>query len=118
MSIHSRRSKIPEKNPGNRRLAPRLNSPFMVSYQLQGQSMETRMALNISATGARLVLRGATPAIGSKLLVELESDLTLRGRTVWEHPMEAGECRVAGVVFEPITHNQRKALRGWLEARS
>lgn len=92
----------------NRRSAPRLNRQFGIRYQATGEAEAESVALNISATGARILLHGATawPA----LTLDLGENLRLQAQTVWEHPLEGGHGRIVGVQFSPLGAEQQDAL--------
>lgn len=98
----------------NRRRARRVNQMVPVRYRMSGEPVETSYALNISQTGARVVLRGATSSFRNDMTLELSNQVDVLARTVWEQPMPGGHCRIAGVTFEGMLPSQRKALQGLL----
>ena len=106
----------------NRRRAPRVNRPLNIRYRLGGQ-VETSVAINISQSGARLVLRSpggssrpqGEPGKKELVLLEIEGKVDVLARIVWADRMPGGQCSIAGVTFEPMGPAQRAALQGVLQ---
>ncbi len=96
----------------NRRNARRISRLLNIRYVHQGGSIQAGSALDISETGARLVL-DENESFPQELTVEFEGKLAMLARTVWEQPV-AGKKRVVGVVFEGIHWGQRVALEDYL----
>ena len=65
--------------------------------------------INVSSSGARLLLRGEAPETMSLTLGE---DLEVRARRVWSQSI--GKCQVAGVQFEDVSLGQRARLESFL----
>lgn len=113
--IQSQRQEIPEGlDVDNRRRAHRVNRQVDIRYRIAGESLNQSVALNLSQTGARIVLRGASGPDPSMSL-EIDRQVDLQARTVWEHALPGGQCRVAGVVFESVGPLQNAALAKLLE---
>ena len=100
----------------NRRETDRLNRKVSVRYRIAGESPESSFTLNLSPTGARVVLKGARPSYRNEMTLELGHQVNLRARTVWEEPLPGGHCRVAGLTFESMQPSQRNALHRLLNA--
>ncbi len=97
----------------NRRSAPRINHLMSVKYVRPGQAVRGGQALNISSTGARLVLP-AEDNHDPEFTVEFEGQLALLARQVWEEPLPGGQ-RLVGVQFEGFHWGQRVALDNLLD---
>ena len=97
----------------NRRSSPRINRVMSVRYVRPGEHVRPAQALNISSSGARLVL----PEDDSgepELTVEFEGQVALLARRVWEEPLPGGQ-RLVGVRFEGFHFGQRVALDNFLD---
>jgi hypothetical protein len=97
----------------NRRGAPRLSRILDIRYVRQGRSegVLVGQAVNISQTGARLILEDA--ADNCELTVEFEGKIAVLARTVWRQPLSGGR-QIVGVVFEGFHWSQRVALDNYL----
>lgn len=96
----------------NRRRARRINHQIDVRYLFSGQSVCQSVALNLSATGARLLL-GASGG-ETEMTLKLADRVDVVARTVWEIPLTGGK-RIAGVAFEGVSHHQKVALAELLQ---
>lgn len=96
----------------NRRRAPRVNKEVGVRYLFSQQEVQTSVALNLSATGARILLNH-TPRGETELTLQLAERVDILARTVWEVPLAGGK-RIAGVAFEHISREQQAALESLL----
>ena len=100
----------------NRRRAHRVNRQLDIRYRVAGEPVNQSVALNLSQTGARIVLRGSNAnTFGPQMTLEIDRQVDLLARTVWEHAMPGGQCRIAGVVFESVGPLQKAALTRLLE---
>lgn len=97
----------------NRRRARRVNQQIDVRYVFSGQSVRSSVALNVSATGARLLLN-PSPAGETEMTLQLADKVDVLARTVWEIPLAGGK-RIAGVAFESVSPDQKAALESLLE---
>lgn len=95
----------------NRRGAPRLSHAVDIRYVRQGGSIQAGRAINISQTGARLMLDEGSEC--PELTIEFEGKVALLARKVWEHRLPGGK-QVVGVVFEGFHWGQRVALDDYL----
>lgn len=96
----------------NRRRARRVNQQIDVRYVFTGQSVCQSVALNVSATGARVLLgesQGET-----EMTLQLADRVDVVARTVWEIPLAGGK-RIAGVTFEGVSPDQKVALDNLLQ---
>ena len=102
-----------ESDLSNRRGAPRLSRILDIRYVRQGQSdgVQAGQAVNISQSGARLILEDA--AEDCELTVEFEGKIAVLARTVWRQPL-AGGRQIVGVVFEGFHWSQRVALDNYI----
>ena len=78
---------------------------------LQGGRVLDGQAVNISQTGARLILEDATD--DCELTVEFEGKLAMLARTVWRQPLANGR-QIVGVAFEGFHWSQRVALDNYI----
>jgi hypothetical protein len=97
----------------NRRRARRVNQQIDIRYVFSGQAVCSSVALNLSSTGARLLLNQA-PAGETELTLQLADKVDVLARTVWEIPLAGGK-RIAGVAFEGVSPSQRVALDSLLQ---
>ncbi|MFN8610288.1 MAG: PilZ domain-containing protein [Vulcanimicrobiota bacterium] len=100
----------------DRRQSPRLNYTLPLRYSRGGQRVYTGHALDVSETGARLVLDEAASS-PERLIVELGGKISLQARTVWAERMPGGQ-RLVGVVFEGLHLGQARALSSYLSELS
>jgi len=96
-------------NLGNRRGGVRIPLDTQVPYAVDGEQVHYAHGLNVSRTGARLILRGEHSTLLRTLTLQV-AGMEIRGRVVWEEKMDRGHCRVAGVRFERLTASQRRVL--------
>ena len=114
--IQAQRQELQDLDVDNRRRAHRVNRQVDVRYRVAGEPVSQSVALNLSQTGARIVLRGANAnAFGPQMTLEIDRQVDLLARTVWEHAMPGGQCRIAGVVFESVGPLQKAALANLLQ---
>lgn len=97
----------------NRRRARRVNRTVPIRYVGCGGGVQSSVALNVSLTGARVILRGRDGP--QELTLKLDTGPDVLARTVWEQPVGNGHCRIAGVVFESVGPGQQAALQRFLE---
>ncbi len=100
-----------ENELSNRRGAPRLSRTLEIRYVRQGEEVQAGQAINISQSGARLILEDG--AEDPELTVEFEGELAVLARTVWRQPLTCGR-QVVGVVFEGFHWSQKVALDNYL----
>lgn len=100
-----------ETDLSNRRGAPRLSRVLNIRYVRQGGRVLDGQAVNISQTGARLILEDATD--DCELTVEFEGKLAMLARTVWRQPLANGR-QIVGVAFEGFHWSQRVALDNYI----
>ena len=100
-----------ESDLSNRRGAPRVSRVLDIRYVRQGENVRAGQAVNISQSGARLILEdGVDPA---ELTVEFEGKIAVLARTVWRQPLAEGR-QIVGVVFEGFHWGQRVALDNYI----
>lgn len=100
-----------ENELSNRRGAPRLSRTLDIRYVHPGDGVRAGQAVNISQSGARLILEdGADKA---ELTVEFEGKIAVLARTVWRQPLTGGR-QIVGVVFEGFHWAQKVALDNYL----
>src|ERR1022692_1414837 len=75
--LDSYSSEDTELDVDNRRRARRINRKISVRYRLAGEQAQTSFALNVSATGARVVLKGALPSFRNEITLELGNQVDL-----------------------------------------
>lgn len=102
---------VSELDLENRRGAPRLSYAVDIKYVRQGGSIQSGRAINVSQTGARLMLDEGSEC--PELTVEFEGKVALLARQVWEHRLPGGK-KVVGVIFEGFHWGQRVALDDYL----
>lgn len=95
----------------NRRGAPRLSRELDIRYVGLGGSIQAGRALNISQTGARLMLDEGEEC--PELTVEFEGKVALLARKVWEKRLPGGK-QMVGIVFEGFHWGQKVALDDYL----
>ena len=97
--------------PENRRSAYRVSRPLDIRYVRPGGTIQSGRAINISQTGARIMVEagGECP----ELTVEFEGKIALLARTVWRQKLPGGK-QVVGVVFEGFHWSQRVALDDYI----
>lgn len=100
-----------ESNLSNRRGAPRLSRVLNIRYVRQGGGVQRGQAVNISQSGARLILEDA--AENCELTVEFEGKIAVLARTVWRQPLTEGR-QIVGVVFEGFHWSQKVALDNYI----
>lgn len=100
-----------ENDLSNRRGAPRLSRTLDIRYARPGSGICAGQAVNISQSGARLILED--DADNTELTVEFEGKIALLARTVWRQPL-AGGRQIVGVVFEGFHWSQKVALDNYL----
>lgn len=81
-----------------------------IRYVRDGARVQSGEALDISASGARLVL----DAPAEELTVEFEGQLSVLARTVWQQELPDGK-RLVGVVFEGVHWGLRRALDDYVD---
>lgn len=96
----------------NRRRARRVNKEVGVRYLFSQQEVQSSVALNLSTTGARLLLNH-THGGETELTLQLADRVDVLARTVWEVPLAGGK-RIAGVTFEHVSREQQAALESLL----
>lgn len=96
----------------NRRQAHRVRQTVSIRYLHQGGKVHEGSALDISQSGARLILDEQDVA-SPELTIEFEGKLAVLARPVWEERL-AGRKRVVGVVFEGFHWGQKIALETYL----
>lgn len=100
----------------NRRVSKRVNRQCTVAYEYQGAPV-TGIILNVSETGARVLLRH--PAQETlQLCLELDEAVQLEAKaeTIWEEPLRGGAC-IRGLRFLP-GGLQQSGLKRWLMRNS
>jgi hypothetical protein len=94
----------------NRRSSPRVSRMLPIRYVGQGASVQSGEAVDISASGARLLL----DAPADELTVEFEGQLAVLARTVWQQELPDGK-QLVGVVFEGLHWGLRRALDDYVD---
>lgn len=100
-----------ENELSNRRGAPRLSRTLDIRYVGQGSGVQAGQAINISQSGARLILDESVET--PELTVEFEGKIAVLARTVWRQPLTGGR-QIVGVVFEGFHWSQKVALDNYL----
>lgn len=95
-----------------RRDSTRLRCAVDIRYARGHQRIYSGQALDISESGARLVLDEAAPS-PTQLTLEFEGKISLLARTVWAERMPDGSRQV-GVRFEGLHFGQQMALGQYL----
>ena len=98
-----------ELETDNRRRAPRINRQFPVQLMDEQERMERGSAVNVSATGARLVVR--RPCAG-EFTLQLDDHTQVLARTVWSQQMPG--YAVVGVEFDVSAAEQRRSVASFL----
>ncbi|MBS2034245.1 PilZ domain-containing protein [bacterium] len=98
-----------ELDTDNRRRAPRINRHFAVQCMDDHESIERGSALNVSSTGARLVLK--RPCRG-EFTLQLDENTQVLARTVWSHQLSG--YAVVGVEFDLRAAEQRRSVASFL----
>jgi len=93
----------------NRRRATRINRQFGIQYVDEQESVGRGSAVNVSATGARLIMK--KPCQGDFTL-QLDDQTQVLARTVWAR--ELSGFAVVGVEFDLSAADQRRSLEGFL----
>ena len=94
----------------NRRGGDRVAVQTSLPCHQEGGLAANAHAINVSETGARLILPGGHIDFRHRLTLQV-GEHEIRARVVWEQPMVVGKCRVAGVRFENLSAEQAAALR-------
>lgn len=94
----------------NRRRATRINRAVRVNAVDIFQCRRSTVALNVSCTGARLVLTQACPEV---FLMELDAHTKVMARPVWKRPLE--RSMVVGVQFEFRSEREREKVIRFLQ---
>lgn len=100
----------------NRRRARRVNRQIDIRYVTNGDGVRSSVALNVSATGARLILEGADVPRDTEMTLQLADRVDVLARTVWQTPLPGGKRVVAGVTFEAVNATQKLALADLLRS--
>lgn len=101
----------------NRRRAKRFAANLPVQCaRLDGQQL-SGTTINVSQTGARIVLRGNDHSLSSFYKVRIDNDVELTARTVWQYPMANGQCRIVGLEFETQRPEQTEQWSAFLNTR-
>lgn len=98
-----------ELDTDNRRRAPRINRQFAVQCVDDQERVERGSALNVSATGARLVLK--RPCSG-EFTLQLDDQTQVLARAVWTQQLSG--YAVVGVEFDLSVADQRRSVAGFL----
>jgi hypothetical protein len=98
-----------ELDTDNRRRAPRINRQFAVQYVDEREQVGRGSALNVSATGARLVMK--RPCQG-EFTLQLDEQTQVLARAVWTQ--EHSSYAVVGVEFDLSIADQRRSVAGFL----
>ena len=104
-----------KSNMKNRRQAPRLNEQAHVSY-CSSVGHHTGALLNLSQTGARLLVRHALPG-KLKLTLQLDRPVEVEAELVWQQAPMLGGGRVLGARFSSEGAHVA-ALASWLRQRT
>ncbi|MBL7008237.1 MAG: PilZ domain-containing protein, partial [Planctomycetes bacterium] len=102
-----------------RRAAPRLpvHLPALLRWSLRGRHLEVEgVAVDLSETGARILLRSAVPP-GVELELQLGSGaerVRIPSKLVSCRPGEDGHVHGAGLEFEPLEEEARIQLIRWM----
>lgn len=95
-----------------RRESQRYGCAVGVRYTRGGPRVHSGQALDISRTGARLVLEGSASS-PRELTLEIDGHLSVLARTVWAQRLPDGR-REVGVVFEGLPFGQQEYLANYL----
>ncbi|ODT63223.1 hypothetical protein ABS71_14590 [bacterium SCN 62-11] len=94
----------------NRRRASRINRAVQVTAVDQECRRRLSVALNVSSTGARLVL---PPSCPERFLIELDAHTKVVARPVWKRPLD--RSMVVGVKFEFHSDRERQQVIRFLQ---
>lgn len=94
----------------NRRRASRINRAVQVVAVDQDRRRRLSVALNVSSTGARLVL---PPSCPERFLIELDAQTRVVARPVWKRPLD--RSMVVGVKFEFQSDRERQQVIRFLQ---
>jgi hypothetical protein len=98
---------------GNRRLVPRQNRSVRIRYRTECGTMGDGVTLDVSRTGARVILY-SYPDVAQSLLSLSVGGFDLVGKTIWQRT-DGDNTLVAGVRFLFLNDLQRAALERLLE---
>lgn len=94
----------------NRRRSNRLNRTVRVTAVDAQRRQRAGMALNVSCSGARLVLSETCP---EEFWMELDCHTRVMARPVWKRPLE--RCMVVGVRFHFSRDSEREQVIRFLQ---
>ena len=93
----------------NRRRATRINREFPIQTLDDQERLGRGSAINVSATGARLVL---TKPCRGEFTLQLDEQTQVLARPVWTR--ELSGFAVVGVEFQLTGEDQKRSLQGFL----
>ena len=93
----------------NRRCAERVAGSIAVQYCTERGEVGAAQTINLSSTGARMVVAESRLREG-EFTLQLGAVQVL-ARQVWETPLPRGRSRVVGVRFSSVSPSQRLALQ-------
>ncbi len=93
----------------NRRRADRVAGEVTAQYCTESGATGSARTINVSSTGARMVVQDERLREG-EFTLQLGS-VQLLARQVWEAPLLRGKSRVVGVHFSSVSPTQRQALQ-------
>ena len=93
----------------NRRRATRINRQFPIQVVDDRERLGCGSAINVSATGARLILK--QPCRG-EFTLQLDDQTQVLARPVWTR--ELSGFAVVGVEFDLTGEEQKRSLQGFL----
>ena len=100
----------------DRREAYRVDCQIPIRYVRGGQRILSGQALDISATGARLLLPEAASS-PQNLTLEIDGQMAMLAKTVWSERLPGGS-RMVGVTFQGLSFGQQEILEGYLSSLS
>lgn len=112
-------------SPLNRRVAPRMNKPFLIGVQLSSRHFCQSRALNISSTGLRMVVPqpvGEGTRLRLTLCLDENHVVEIEGQAVWQESLGSLDTHVVGFEFQS-GHGDRAAqtalngVEAWLREK-
>jgi hypothetical protein len=98
----------------NRRIAYRFAANVPLECRYSDGSSAAGTSINLSRTGARVVLRGGVHDNLGQVTLKLGRELELKAHRVWQQDLAYGASRVVGLAFDTPTLEQQAKLNRFL----
>lgn len=95
----------------NRRFNNRVSANVALECRYSDGSVCAGTSINISPTGARVVLRGGNCEPSGEMTLRFGKDLELKAHRVWKQDSAFGTSRVVGLAFDAPSREQQEKLR-------